>query len=685
MAIPIYNPQVAPPHKPSRRGIAGAEARAQSQLAAGVEQIGFQFAGRLFDLANNNQVNDAVVKARDRWRSFSSDLERDPDYASYGQKFDSFFSGLREELQGGLKLPRARREIETQLKNLRQDWTETIGKISDSRTIEHARTVRLQGINQAIRDRDRERLLSELRQSKEAREFVDSDLVKLMETGISELMEGQALDYARLLGDQGPAWLLSDEARDKFAMELESGERYFLTPERRNQLATQAANELANRRKAEELADWSRKSAVLSFAQEEIAAGRLTSMDQLEGGDLQEQFRQKHGRDMGFTPDDRTKVEQILATRAEAAEKDREAYSNDLLKTVEDALKAGDKDLAQRYLQELVDGGYAVDRMGRVDPDVRRYSEQLQRLQTGGEVGDFDREANRLWGRLRDRRLAGMREELAGFLKKFPSKEGREEHQQLFNELQQAEAQAEARAAKSTGKSAAELQLEYYRYFSGIMDNPEVSADEVRRVDQWRWRNYPQNERNKALPGIEEETFQLMGSRIKAKQEELAKGTDLRTRELKMAEERIRVFYDPQIKELEGNRKKGPTEQMYRLMSERDRMLLALQEGAKNEKIDLMQQSMTLLSGLKTRRVKDLLKTLAVPEPRAPAAAPVQQTEKQLRQNFRELKGREPADSAMVDGKPAFSDGRYWWIFDEGAWRFWDGEKWVIESKSLLK
>jgi hypothetical protein len=278
-----------------------------------------------------------------------------------------------------------------------------------------------------------------------------------------------------------------------------------------------------------------------------------------------------------------------------------------------------------------------------------------------------------------------MREELAGFLKKFPSKEGREEHQQLFNELQQAEAQAEARAAKSTGKSAAELQLEYYRYFSGIIDNPKVSADELRRLDQWRWRNYPQNERNKALAGIEAETFQLMGSRIKGMQEELGKATDLRTRELKMAEERIRAFFDPQIKELLGNRKKRPTEQMYRLMGERDRMLLALEGAAKDEKIDLMQQSMTLLSGLKTRRVKDLLETLEVFETPAPAAVPVQETEEQLRQNFRQLKGREPADTAMVDGKPAFSDGRYWWIFEEGAWRFWDGEKWVIETKSLMK
>ncbi len=459
-----------------------------------------------------------------------------------------------------------------------------------------------------------------------------------------------------------------------------------LSEEAREQFRRDFGNWAAAKNKVDELAEWGRQQTLWSFAQEEIASGRLLDVNQLKGQEYQQQFEMRYNTKLKLTLADQEKINQLLGARAEAAEKDREAYSNDLLKIVEDSLKAGDADTAQRYLQELAVKGYAVDRMGRTDPDVLRYSEQLRRLQAGGQATDFDRQANRLWGRLRDRRLTGMREQLAAFLEKFPGEQGREEHQQLLNKLEQAEKQAEERAAQRTGKSAAEQQVEYYRYFASVMDNPKVTLDELRRLDQWRWRNYPRNERNKQLPGIEQETFKLMGDRLKAKQEELGKGADLRTRELKMAEERIRAFFDPQIRQLEGNRKKGPTEQMYRLMGERDRMLLALQQAAKDPKADLMNQSVVLLSGLKTRRVKDLLKALEIPETSAPAAAAeaAEETEQQLLQNFRAFKG-EPAQTGTVDGQPAFSDGRYWWIFDAGAWKFWDGKQWAIEMRALLK
>ena len=684
MAIPIYNPQVAPPHKPSRRGIAGAEARAAGQLAAEVEQIGTTFAGKLFDLANTNQINESMVTARQRFRSFWGELQRDPDYARYGEKFENFFSDLREEVEKTAKLPRARREAEIQLKNLRQDWIDAISKFSDERTIEHTRTVRLQGINQGIRDLDIDRVLAQLRESAQAMEFTAPDQVKIEDTAIPEVIEAKTMAFARILGDQGMLWLMSEEAEKAYEVQVSPEKHYFLDPEKRQQMAIQLGNELTNRRKAEETADWNRKRLVLDFAQDEIISGRLTNVDQLEGQDYQEQFQQKHGRDMGLMPEDREKIRQILANRAEAAEKDREAYSNDLLGVVDDALKVGDTATASVTLQELIEGGYAIDRMGRMDPDIRRRREQLQRLVEGGEITDFDRESNRLWGRLRDQRLSGMREELGAFLEQFPTKEGREEHKQLLNELQQAEQQVEARAAKGRTKSNEQLQAEYYTYFSGIIDNPNITTTELTRLEQWRYRNYPRNERNKELPGIEQTTFQQMGQLINNKREELGKATDLRREQLKMAEDRIRIFYEPQIKELEKNTRKRPTQELFRLMGERDRMLLTLQSAAKDPKTDLLQQAMILLAEPKRGRVKGLLKALDIREPAATPAAAAPENEQQLRQRFRDAKG-EPIKIDRVNGKPAFFDGHYWWIFEEQVWKFWDGKKWAIDTKSLMK
>lgn len=194
--IPIYNQQVAPPHKPSRLGMAGAEARAKGQLAAGLEKIGSEFAGNLFELANRNQINESLVKARQDWQSFRSEIQKDPDYSSYGKKFESFYAGLREDLQKGFKLPGARREIEIMLKEKHQDWSEEVSKISDERTIEAARTIFLQGINQSIRDLDINQLQSQLQEAKNSGTFEPADYAKIEDTAIREIQHAIAQNGA---------------------------------------------------------------------------------------------------------------------------------------------------------------------------------------------------------------------------------------------------------------------------------------------------------------------------------------------------------------------------------------------------------------------------------------------------------------------------------------------------------
>jgi hypothetical protein len=245
MAIPIYNQQVAPPHKPSRRGIAGAEARAAGQLAAGVEQVGFQFAGRMFELANRNQANDAANKARDRWRTFWSDLQRDPEYADYGKKLDEFYTGLREELGQGVKFPGAKRETERQLGALRQGWADNVQQLSDSRAIDHARTLSVQSINQAIQDRDIPRLQALLAEARKTMQFEASDLAKIEDTAFNEVIRDQTMDHARLMGPQGVEWLAGDEAEAMFAQETGPGVRYALDADTRLKLADELAQEQA--------------------------------------------------------------------------------------------------------------------------------------------------------------------------------------------------------------------------------------------------------------------------------------------------------------------------------------------------------------------------------------------------------------------------------------------------------
>jgi hypothetical protein len=186
---------------------------------------------------------------------------------------------------------------------------------------------------------------------------------------------------------------------------------------------------------------------------------------------------------------------------------------------VSDAIKAGDRETAKRYLDELVDEGYAYDAQGRVDPEIRRYIEQYDRMQAGGEITDFDREANRLWGRIRDKDFAGMREDLARFLKQFPDKQGREEHQQLLNELQTEESRMESAAGETQTKE--DMKAEYDEYFYARYDVSGITLDQLNTLDRWRYDNYPANKKDPTLPGIDTATWRTYGRLIEAKKKEL--------------------------------------------------------------------------------------------------------------------------------------------------------------------
>jgi hypothetical protein len=272
MAIPIYQPQIGVPRKPSRRGLAGAEARARGQLAAGVEQVATGFAGKMFDLANRNQANDAANKARDQWRTFWSELQRDPEYADYGEKLDTFYSGLRDELGKGLKLPGAKREIERQLGDLRQGWADNVQKLSDTRAIDHARTLRVQSINQAIQDLDVGRVQSELAAAGTAMEFEASDLAKLKDAAIQEVVRDKTMEAARQMGEKGVAWLASEEAEAAFAEES-----YSLDADTRLKLADELAREQGQ---AGKLAD---EQLDRTFADLHIEADSVEKIDQAVG------------------------------------------------------------------------------------------------------------------------------------------------------------------------------------------------------------------------------------------------------------------------------------------------------------------------------------------------------------------------------------------------------------------
>lgn len=280
MAIPLYQPQVAPPHKPSRRGLAGAEARAKGEFAEQAGQTAatlFGFAGQLFELAGRTQANEAMVKARQRWREFRSQLQQDPEYGTYGEKFDNFYKGLREELGMGMKLPRAKRELDQKLDALHSSWIEDVSRLSDARAIDSARTVRVDAINQAIEERNAGALAREFSEAAGAMEFEASDLAKLRDAAYTELVHDQTMEYARAMGVAGVEWLLGEEAEQKYAVELGPDQRYALDADARQKMADELSREQAQ---AGKLAD---EQLDRTFADLHIQADTIEKIDQALG------------------------------------------------------------------------------------------------------------------------------------------------------------------------------------------------------------------------------------------------------------------------------------------------------------------------------------------------------------------------------------------------------------------
>lgn len=519
MSIPTYDQQVGAPKPPRLRqqvNVEAAQAGAIGQFAQQASDVVSGFAGRLADLAAQNEINQSVIKANDQWRGFWSELQKDPEYTTFQEKFDTFYRGLHDDLYGKLRLPRAQMALDTHMTEMKSEWGNRVRDYSDDRAIDHARVITRQSLNQAIKDLDVDWALGVIRDAQNSMLYTEEDIAKLTDTALNEIIHDKTMNYARMLGDEGMLWLMGDEAGKKFAVDLED-QQFSLDPETRNNMAAELGTERSNRKKAEDAATWQYRKTMLDYAQEQIESGQLTNVEQLYDDNHQEEFITRHGFMLDLDDEDKDRIRGVLTERAEAFEKDREAYSDDMLEAVSDAVKAGDAETARRYIDELIDEGYAYDAMGRVDPELRRYIEQYERLQTGEGLTEFDRDANDLRARLRARVL--NEGDLERFLAKHPTKEGRLEHDKMWDELKQL--QRDRESGESQKQQEEELRAEYDEYFYSRYDVSDITLDQLETLNRWRYDNYPQNKKDPGLPGIDTATWRTYGRLIEAKKKEL--------------------------------------------------------------------------------------------------------------------------------------------------------------------
>lgn len=399
---------------------------------------------------------------------------------------------------------------------------------------------------------------------------------------VAKVNGDNALKRAREFGAAGPQFLIGEEAR----------EMYDLTEQQAFALAEKLADEQVLAKKYKELKDWPQRDASITKAEGLINSGDIRTVEDLR--DL------KH--ELFLYPEDYDNLENVLRARADAVEKDREAYSDDMLETVHDAIKAGDADTADRYLNELLQGGYGRDKYGRLDPEVRRAMEALKRIAGGEELNEWNQRTIDLWLKVNDKTIG--REDLETFLKEGENLEGgtaentRQEYRMLLNELQEIEREAKADQAKAVSDTEERMLLEYQDYFDTIFYAERVKRDELVKLKQWMRGNYPMNSRDKSKPGIPQAKKTSWERMIDTKIEQMDSEAYQQKKEMiGMGEDRIQAYFKGRIDPLRGVTNKRSVQKLFKAMDERDSILLQYWQLAE-EAEDPIQAAVQLLNGM---------------------------------------------------------------------------------------
>jgi len=477
MPIPIYSQQIGAPKPPRLRkqvSAAAAKAQAVGQLAGQVQQVGTAFAGRLFDLAAQNELNEALVGARDQWQKFWSDIQKDPEYTSYGDKFKTFYDGLNEDLSAKMRLPKSKLGLRQNLDEFRLKWEDTIERYSDDRAIDQSRAIRRQTINQLIREQDTDGVMRQLQESRANMEFDEQDLATIQEAAIPQIVQDQTMAYARGLGDVGVSWLLSDDASDKFAYQV-GDSLYNLDPDTRKSMASALQSEL-NLRKAQGMAATDeRRDKQYREAALAIKDGKLTDFHGL--------YDKNQFPDLTI-PDIRSLENELEYKIREAEDKilDQKA---DVVSDIKAALDFRDFDYARNLLADEIASGY-VDAN---DEDIKRLQYIIEKAATPVTDAETEKEVNKT--RIELMLLGGdpgIEQALVEHAQLYaPQKDTSDFVSHIREQLEQREREARTRAEQ---EKVLKTTLGAIEHFEEVYYKEDVTEDELKELRTWTRDNF---------------------------------------------------------------------------------------------------------------------------------------------------------------------------------------------------
>lgn len=595
MPIPLYDQQIGVPKPPRLRKQVSAEAgraAAIGQFGQQIAQAVSGFAGRLADLAAQNEINEALVNARDQWQDFQTKIQDDPEYTTYGDKLKEFYDGLYEDLYGKMKLPRSKMALKQRLEELRLNWEDQVQRYSDSRARDHARALRQQSLSQRIRDLDIEGVLTELQEAREALEFDEQDLLKFQETAISQIVKDKTMAYARGLGNAGVSWLLSEKAGEKFAYQV-GDSVYNLDPDTLKSMAA-ALNAEQNLLKAQNMAATEeRREKQYRELRLGIESGEITSVydiwDESKAPDL--------------TISQRNTLETELDIKLKEAENKILVQKQDTINDVKAAIDMQDFEYAQSTLSNDIASGYVDGN----DEDIKRLQYLLDRMSQ--PVRDIEGEKEVSKTRIELMLLSKtsrdeIEREILGHAQKYAKFEDTSDFvSHIREQLDQADREAEEKRERDKAYWAAtHTGPEYIQYFTEKYADAETIED-LNELLKWLRENTLPTEQDPYTSRIGTDKKQNWENMIEAKRNKFQTPEYQKRQDtVKRGEEKIQQWF---AKEIEDAGKEYKQE----LLTQLDKMLREY-EARVDEVEDPAALADYLLNPPKREKVKRVLQNI---------------------------------------------------------------------------
>lgn len=270
MRFPMYQSRVAPPTPVGGPNPEAEQYEAMGEFGIKVGQAGAQFFGRLQQVEDSRQYNQALTEAKKRFGEWYMSRETDENFLTFNEQFQEYAPQLREEMHENLKSPRARRAFDESYNALAAEYELNTKQLMRAKSIQAGQAQLTVDLEQMIEESDEAGINARINGA------VADDL---LDPKAAEVLRMQAVSRSRVNVAMVAGRVMGYEEAIPYFATPEAGTEFGLNDDERMRVSSKLQTEWArlqvrNKQMAEE---------EMWDAYKRIDADDLTELEQLDG------------------------------------------------------------------------------------------------------------------------------------------------------------------------------------------------------------------------------------------------------------------------------------------------------------------------------------------------------------------------------------------------------------------